>query len=92
MEKILLLEISELRYLELTCPNKEKCGKRYIFDLQDGKTFREACPMCNTDWQQSVRRGENDPFVAFRRFCDALAGFQAKFRVTDQQIIDCGTR
>jgi hypothetical protein len=39
MEKILLLEISELKNLELTCPNPE-CGKRYIFDPYHSKKIQ----------------------------------------------------
>ena len=84
MQKILLLEIPELRYLELTCP---KCGKGYVFDLDPAKTLtlREQCPLCNADWKPPRELRADDPFVVFRRFCDALAGFQANFRIAAKQ-------
>ena len=91
MKKQMQIELKELRYLELTCP-EEKCRASVLLDMaNDTQALPTKCPSCNT---ALVSPGSfADTLLKYKKFYETLAESKIKitFRVTEQESGTIGT-
>ena len=82
MKRQIVIGITELKNMELTCPN-QSCGAKVILDVTNpSHELPTQCLKCATDWR--VIRGSGldpePPLALFRKFLGALSEkYQASF-------------
>ena len=78
MKKQMQIELKELRYLELTCP-EEKCRASVLLDMaNDTQALPTKCPSCNI---ALVSPGSfADTLLTYKKFYETLA--ESKIKIT----------
>ena len=86
MERVALVGVADLRWLELTCA---KCKASVTFDMaaEPGPQYPEACPACKKEWNGFISPNVEKAFTAFQNFYKefSVTSFAAKFRVSMEE-------
>jgi hypothetical protein len=72
-ERRVLIEVSDIKGIEMECSNP-KCQSRHYIPIQQSDAMRDKCPTCGTNWFSKL--GGPD-WSAAQAFMDALKRLQA---------------
>jgi len=85
-EQFMLVPVSELQELELTCP---KCKGVTIFNLKEHSRLPDRCPLCTASWNgfsnKNVMTAYESLTLFFAIFGDEDMQMKPKFRVFAQK-------
>jgi hypothetical protein len=86
MQKEIVISLSELQSVEVTCP---KCQKKFIFELE-GDELPDACKCGAVWWERRGLPREVAPFRGFEAFASALNPLKARFRIAESNKVKVG--
>lgn len=85
-EQFMLIPISELGQLELTCP---KCQAIVICKLREQRSLPEDCPMCRASWNGFSNKNLMTAYQGLAMFFEMFGAkdmkMEPKFRVFSQE-------